>query len=224
MKVPRRSQDGLSLVEVMLVLGIFGLLIVGVSKFSSDQMKSTKKIQNRMDLEAVKQAIRNGLSCENTLQVNPGDKVNGCRDFTMMNRQNKAFLGEDERFGTSNFFIDMTCNPQLGLFFDYNSGQDHLPLFPGEAFCTDYFRNEPAPAQKTKYQPVTCASGRVIVGIQNGVPVCGYSGGDLKGPPTCVMPASGTGAAVCTYPSPPALPTNCSMKPSEDGVLVETCQ
>lgn len=222
----------MSLTEVMLVIGICGIIVVGLTKFSGDQMKTTKQIQDRIGLEGLKQAIRLGFSCENTLQVKPEDKVSECRSYTIMNRQNKAFLGAGNRYGSSDIFIHLGCHPQRGLAFEYRtgnlrdgqvSGQESIALFPGEYFCTEYFRDDSEAEPAFKYHPVLCATGRVIVGIQNGVPVCGYSGGDLRGPPTCVVPESG-GSAVCTYSNPPTLPTNCSMSPSVDGVLVETCQ
>lgn len=218
-------QRGSSIVELVFTLGISGILLLGITGFVAKQLGIRRQLADKSDLETARRMIRMNFSCENSLNVQVGDKIAKCEDsYPILNRHKTPVFAAEGRFGSSNVFVKMSCVEDLGMFFDYRiNNQPYRDMHPGEPFCSEYFSPEPSLGpQKNKFVPVTCAAGRIIVGIKGGIPVCGYSAADLRGPPSCAAP-SPTEAPVCTFSNPKNPNASCSTNEDSDGRLIETC-
>lgn len=255
MKLRFKDQRGISLIEVMVVLGVSGIIVTGVAKFLTGQMKARQAIGSRNDVSAARRAITELFSCEKSLNVAPGTKIETCGDYPMIDKRGNALVGKSGQFGSSPVFLKMRCDDQgMGIAFDYQLGKvvsgavtalpdpsngnkaGFVELLPGETFCVEYFSpvassGTPKPEETPPPSPAAlpgmkCYGTRIINGIKGGVPSCGYSAADLRGPATCTAPSTTT-APVCKYSTPSTLPSKCqtTKTTAADGTVSysETC-
>lgn len=210
------NQTGVSLVETLVALAIGGLVLTGLNKFITNNMKANKHIELRSQIESTRRIVSKTFSCEHSLGVSAGVIVTACDPLPIKNLKNQTIVDDLGRVGSTNVYIRKRCESGVGLFFEYQlataengslvaladplNGQKsgYRELFPAEAFCTEYFYSQTSPtgappaADPTKSFPdISCAAGRALVGLENGLPVCANSDEDLRDPPTCTLPASG---------------------------------
>lgn len=124
MKLRFKDQRGISLIEVMVVLGVSGIIVTGVAKFLTGQMKARQAIGSRNDVSAARRAITELFSCEKSLNVAPGTKIETCGDYPMIDKRGNALVGKSGQFGSSPVFLKMRCDDQgMGIAFDYQLGK-----------------------------------------------------------------------------------------------------
>lgn len=198
-------EQGSSLVEILVALGVGGIILVATNKLLNDTIRAAKHIERRAELISVQQVILKSLSCSRTLDLKPGEKVSACSDFAPKNIRGDAVANTEGRVGDTNVYLRTRCVLEKGLFFDYmwaqkeNGKLRQLPdplsgmvpegyrdLFPSEPFCQEYFGDTEEAGEEASANSipdVTCAPGRHFGGFVNGEPVCGNTAEDLLGPP-----------------------------------------
>lgn len=66
-----QEQSGTSLVGVLMALGLFSVLALGMNRITVDSLRSTKSIEGRTNLEALKQMVIARLDCSKTVPADP---------------------------------------------------------------------------------------------------------------------------------------------------------
>lgn len=69
------KQTGNAIVAVLIATGIFGMLSLGMTRMTANNMKAAKSLNLRQDLEAIKKTIRSRMDCRKTLGINPSSSL-----------------------------------------------------------------------------------------------------------------------------------------------------
>ncbi len=154
------SESGSSLVAVLMALGLFSVLALGLNRMTLESLRSTKSIEGRTNLEALKQMVLNRLDCSKTV---PSEPLTACakdRFVELKSKNGLVFLPDKgpkgEKLGSHN--IRAVCSAsQRGIIVEawLTNAQgegladpltrnlvDFTDAFKGVRFCADNFDNQ----------------------------------------------------------------------------------
>jgi hypothetical protein len=67
-----RDQSGISILELVIAMGIFNILIVLMMRHSTESLRSTKQVDQRLDFSQIERTLLQNLNCNETFKVSIG--------------------------------------------------------------------------------------------------------------------------------------------------------
>jgi|NOAtaT_7_FD_contig_21_3855916_length_1147_multi_9_in_0_out_0_1 hypothetical protein len=180
----RSSQEGVTIVEVLVALGILGVVAVGLGRLMNNSMTAQRSVELRSDVEDLRRFIQTNLSCAKTFDSFPSRPVN-CSGNIALRRENGSIIVASGGQALGNWTLTARCE-NIG-------GQSGLSIYatrpaPGGGFLLDpltrrpYDTNHPtsalyAPAVRPCGSFFTaagsaCPSGQALLAWAGTSPIC----------------------------------------------------